>query len=36
VGHAGCFRSINTTVERDAKYWRMKILTRPKLVTKRK
>jgi hypothetical protein len=36
VGHCGNFKSINTTVERDAKYWRLKILTRPKLVTKRK
>jgi hypothetical protein len=36
VGHCGNFKSINMTVGKDAAYWRMKILTRPKLVTKRK
>lgn len=33
-GHLGNFRSVNEDVERDAEIWRVKLLTRPKLVTK--
>jgi 5-methylcytosine-specific restriction endonuclease McrA len=35
-GHLGNFKSYNVNVRKDAAIWRVKIATRPKLVTKRK
>jgi len=35
-GHLLNFKSVNVNVAEDAKAWRLKILTRPKLVTKKR